>query len=247
MARGTTLEKLLQMFHNEIGQIDTPSYGIGARNADINLLQRTQEWLWEDFDWPFLQVKEDLLLEAGSHIYDPTPNIPFDRIQQIQVKYGGYWQDVSFGIDEDTDYLVYDTDTGVRNDPVCKWDFHYLGDNEQICFWPIPASNADATSKELVARVTGTRKLRPLVEDSDRAMLDDRLITLFAAAESLARDRAEDAGTKLQQADKRYKALKANISTADSFSLGDLNGGDGMSQSNSRIKVRAVYGGKSGA
>jgi len=247
MARGNTLEQLIARFHNEVGDIEAPSYGVGARASVIRLLQRVQETLWEDYDWPFLQIKKDVNIQAGSRRYDIPDGLAVDRIQKVQVKYGGSWGKVNFGIDEDREYKTFDSDVGDRNDPVRRWDYYYDTDNntEQLEVWPIPATNSDATTFNGYMRVTGIKTLSNLVAESDTADLDGNLIVLFAAAEALARDRSDDAAAKLEAANRLHERLKSNTSSSESFSLGSMDMEE--DEDCGRTRIRAVYGDTSGA
>lgn len=245
MARRKTLEDILSQLNNETGQIDTPSYGVGARNSLVNLINRVQETLWDDHDWPFLEIKKTIQLQAGQRYYDIPSEMATDRIKNVQVKYAGTWHPVKFGIEQSELFAIHDSDIDQRFDPAARWDHYYdTGtDTEQLEVWPIPASNYDSSTYNGSLLITGTKKLGTLEADSDRADLDDRLIVLFAAAEVLARDRTDDAQVKLQKAQERYAALKSNTGQKKQFSLGDMD----EECSRDPLRIRAVYGDYSGA
>jgi hypothetical protein len=59
-------------------------------------------------------------------------------------------------------------------------------------------------------RFEGQALCNNFVADADRAVLDDTLITLFAAAEILAAQKAENAALKLQKANQFLRRLLAN-------------------------------------
>src|SRR3546814_17968831 len=79
------------------------------------------------------------------------------------------------------DYAAYDSAAGERVDPVLRWDVQFTGTTDQIEVWPIPASNG------MRLQVFGKKVLAPLIEDDDRADLDDQLIVLNAEVALLAR------------------------------------------------------------
>lgn len=248
MPRGNTLESLISKLNNETGQIDSPSYGIGARNSLVNILQRTQEKLWRNYDWPFLQIHKDIELQAGSRYYNMPSEIAVDRIQEVNLKYASDWIEVKFGIDFKTHYTEFDSDLDQRYDPTRRWDYHYdtATDSEMIEVWPIPASDFSSTTKNGALRITGIKNLSSFVSDDDTADLDGDLIVLFAAGEILARNRADDAAAKLQEANDLLRRLKASSSSAKSFSISGQH--DDLDDGNCpRTKVRAVYGNFSGA
>jgi hypothetical protein len=133
----------------------------------------------------------------------------YDRIQDIKLKYNNVYVDVERGIRFD-DYSIYDSNasTPERSFPVLKWDIRNTGSTEQLETWPI-------TSQAATLYLFGTKTLSPLIQESDTADLDDRLIVLFAAAEILARQKSNDAKNKLSQAERRLAMLRRN-SQADS-------------------------------
>lgn len=215
MARGKTLLSLLQQYRSEIRTSGNPAHNTGVRDSQIQLLQRTQEWLWEDYDWPHLRVRRDFSLQAGQRYYDTPSDMNIDRVEMLSVRYGEQWVPLHVGID-DTHFSTWDSDLDERSWPIERWQIY---EDEQIEVWPMPADDADATTLEGTVRIVGIRNLAPLVADSDRADLDDRLIVMFAAAETLAAQGAPDASLKLQTAQRRFADLKANVSKIKSFSI----------------------------
>jgi hypothetical protein len=168
-----------------------------------NLLARTQEELYEEYVWPFFKIKPYIVLNAGQRYYDAPANMNFDRIQEVAVWYNEQPQPVERGIGF-AEYAQYDSDSDVRADPVLKWDLVDVDGALQLEVWPIPASNGSKL------QLLGVRKLNPLIADTDRADLDDRLIVLNAAAEHLSGQDAKDAKLKLAKAQARFSRLKGN-------------------------------------
>lgn len=215
MARNQTLLRLLQNFRAEIRASGNAAHNTSARESQVNLLQRTQEMLWEKHDWPFLRVERFFDVQAGQRYYDTPSDMNIDRVEHLEVRYGEEWCKLNDGIDR-THYSTYDSDLDERSWPVENWKVY---EGEQMELWPIPDDNADTTSLEGRVKVTGIRDLRPLVADSDRADLDDRLIVLYAAAETLAAQGSQDAQLKLAMAQQREQNLVANISKIKQFRL----------------------------
>ena len=60
MARGTSLGVLLDDLRAEVGHSLQPNLGKSTRDVLINMLQRTQRRLWDDYSWFF--TLETLLL-----------------------------------------------------------------------------------------------------------------------------------------------------------------------------------------
>lgn len=204
MARNTTLSRLLDMYRAECRMSLNVSHNNQDRDRQVLDLQNTQEWLWEDFDWPLLRVDRQLNLAAGQRYYEPPEDLHIDRIDRIEVYHDAAYQRLTPGID-DVHYTAYNSALDERQWPPQRWR---LAEDEQIEIWPIPDGNANLTTLEGTLRVTGIRKLRPLVNNDDRADLDDQLIVLWTAAEYLAGSGDKRAGLVLEKAKGRYAKLR---------------------------------------
>ena len=204
MARNTTLSRLLDMYRAECRMSLNVAHNNQDRDRQIADLQKTQEWLWEDFDWPLLRVDRRIDLAAGQRYYEPPEDLHIDRIDRIQVYHDAAYQRLHPDI-HDNHYTAYNSDLDERQWPPQRWR---LSEDEQIEIWPIPDGNAVPSTLEGTLRVTGIRKLRPLVEMNDRADLDDQLIVLWAASEYLASAGDKAANLKLEKAKTRYAKLR---------------------------------------
>lgn len=213
MARGTSLGQLLDDLRAEVGHSLQPNLGKSTRDVLINMLQRTQRRLWDDYSWPFLRITRDITIGAGQRYYDIPNDLVFERIERVETKHGDVWTKLKYGISSE-DYNQHDSDRGVRSSPVRRYDAY---ENNQIELWPIPANNTDAATGMNSVRVTGIKNLSPFVADSDTADLDDQLIVLYAAAEVLTRQKQSDANNKLGQAQAHYARLKARMAKSETF------------------------------
>lgn len=216
MARNVTLQVLLNDLRSESGHAISASMGKGTQEMMINLLTRVQKRLWEDFAWPFLQVKKDIAMQAGSRYYDVPSGLTLERIQKASLKYGGTWEHLEYGISAD-DYSIHDSDRGIRTWPVERYEAYGIS---QIEVWPIPSDNANTTTGEGLLRLEGTGNLSSFVSLSDTADLDDQLIVLFAASEILTRQKSPDAKAKAGQAAAHYQRLRARLSKTSSVVIG---------------------------
>lgn len=215
MARGTTLLRLLDLYRAECRISGNPAHNSQVRDAQVSHLQRTQEWLWRDFAWPILRVDRFLETQNGQRYYDPPADVDIDRITAVAVKHDEVYCPLKAGID-DEHYAAYDSEKDERQWPPQRWR---ISEDEMIELWPIPDTDYDASTQEGRIKVTGIRKLANLVDDADRADLDDRLIVLFAAAEHLASTGAKDASFKLDQAKALYARLRGQQSPRRKFRL----------------------------
>lgn len=225
MARNQTLLKILTGVRAEARLSPDPAHNIQTRDTHIITIQREQERLWEDFAWPHLRVQRFIPLQAGQRYYDadgalmedgtdPDYQIPIDRIEKIEVKSDGVWLPMETGIAAQH-YAAHDSALDERAWPPRRWK---ISENEDIEVWPLADEDAGADQYGYL-RITGIRALRPLVDDGDRADLDDRLLELYVAGAILAAGGAKDANLKLEAASKHYGKLKGSLTKGGSFNM----------------------------
>ena len=230
MARGQTLESILNLMRAEARLSLSSSSNIQVAESHKLLLAREQKRLWEDYAWPHLRVHKLIALQAGQYLYDlpaddydasaGTYTLNIDRVEEIHVRDGGEWVKLHPDINE-LNYNEHETELDERAWPVRNWQ---TTSNDQIEVWPIPDTNGDASTLEGYLRITGIRDLRAFVADADRADLDDNLIALYVAAGQLASTGAKDAQLKLEAANKLYTKLKGKQTKTQSFNLyGTMN------------------------
>lgn len=204
MARGTSLGVIVDKVRAEARHSQNPALGTNVRATIINAIQRVQNQLYLDYDWPFLRVRRDKLTQAGQRYYDFPTDLNLERVETFEVLWGTEWRPIENGI-EMSDYTTWNSDLDVRVDPVRKWQMIDAGAGPQYEIWPLPATNDNTM------RWTGIRKLQPLVADSDRADLDDDMIALFVAAEFLAHAKQYDAKAKLSAAQGMLERLRSRM------------------------------------
>lgn len=226
MARNKTLGKLLTGTRAEARLSLDPAMNVQTRDSHVKLIQREQERLWDDFAWPHLRVERFLPLQAGQRFYDtdaaltealaaPAQQIPIDRIEKIEVKSDGEWLPMFPGVGAEH-YAAHDSMIDERSWPPMRWQ---ISEGEDLEIWPIPDSNADPADFYGYLRITGIRALRPLVDDDDRADLDDRLLELYCGGALLAATGAKDAQLKLEAANRHYGRLRAGLSKTSDFNM----------------------------
>jgi hypothetical protein len=215
MARNVTLGELIDDVRAEAGHSLQSNLGTAMRDVLIKVIQRQQRRLWEDHDWTFLRVERDVAVQAGQRYYDFPSDLNLERVERVEFKWDDRWHRLEYGIGR-TQLDQYDSDRDVRSWPVYRWK---EAENNQIEVWPVPSLNGDTVNLSGLIRFTGIRALRPLVQESDRADLDDTLLVLYSAAEILAREKAADAGLKLQLAENHYRRLKSRGAKRDVISL----------------------------
>lgn len=219
MARGTTLLKLLDQLRAETRTSLNPAHNGNVRDAQVNTLQRVQEWLWADFDWPHLRVERQIAVEAGQRFIGVPEDLDFDRVERIDLFTDGGWSRLQPGIGGEH-YTVWNSDLDQRSWPPRRWQ---LSEDEQIELWPIPDIDAVEDTRDGYLKFTGIRKLRQLVDDGDVADLDDRLIVLYAAGEILGGRGSKDGKLKLDLASSIYAKRRGRLSprqTVRMFGIG---------------------------
>ena len=209
MAFGTSLLNLRHKLRAEVSQSLNTAQGVNAQGQYDMALDRVQKELWESYEWPHLSYYTNLTLQDGQQLYDYPVDMPFDYIVKAYVQSGTTdWTPISFGIGLE-DYEQYGGETG-KSWPPQKWANRPLVTGGvtnpigKLEIWPIPNQNGSL-------RFKGQAPCNPLVLDTDRAVLDDVLITLFAAAEILAAQKAENASMKLQKANQFLRRHFANL------------------------------------
>ncbi|TGT76146.1 MULTISPECIES: hypothetical protein [unclassified Mesorhizobium] len=213
--RGTTLVKLLDDLRAEARLSLNPAHNAQNRSSQVKALQREQERLWEDFDWPHLRIYPQQPVQAGQRYYETPENMLIDRIERVEIFLDGLWRKLEPGIDA-CEYSAWNSDLDARSWPPRKWKFN---EDEDIELWPIPNINADPVTMNGMLRITGIRNLSPLVADDDRADLDDIMLVGFCAAKILASTGAKDAKLTLDAANARYARLRGRLTPRTQYKM----------------------------
>ena len=204
MRNTATLAQLVIMVRAEAGHSLSAAQGQNTIDTIKALIARTQVELWTAYQWPTLKIRGDTSTQMGGYLYDFPAGFSFEQVREVwTAQSGSYnWAPVNYGIPENC--IAPGGSSSQSGDPVELWDVE--GDKFRI--WPTPS-----TSKYFV-RMVGMKEYDPLLSDSDVSSIDATSISLFVAAELLARAKAEDAPMKLQKAQKYTLALMGNSISA---------------------------------
>lgn len=213
MARGTTFGQLIEMTRIHAGMDPDPALSLNALPLIKQLIRTEYDRLYEEFDWPFTRVREDVLTQAGERYYDIPATLDLERIEKIDYYWGDVWQPLERGICNE-DFTSYNSDNDERHEPAWKWDMIYTGPTAQVEFWPIPVSDNQKI------RFTGIRRRAELIDDTSRCDIDDMMVSLFAASEYLARKGSPEAPLKQQKAVARFHLMKGRSTTTRNNSFG---------------------------
>lgn len=204
--RNMMLEEMLTDLRHEARISSDAAHGthLGARHTA--LLRRVQEHLAMAHEWPELNVIRSVSASAGQRYVAYPDQIDYSSISEVYIQaVDGDWYPIKYGVHLEHLNMV-DSDANEQRDDPLRWE-HYLGAADTTIagtmfeIWPIP-------NRAVNIRFVGQRKLLPLNVPADRSTLDGPMIVMFAAAELLAAQKADDASLKFELARERMRVLK---------------------------------------
>lgn len=232
--RYMTLKEMRDMLRDEANMSRNIAHGVTQIEQQNSLIQRVQEDLYLNFDWPHLRAVANREIDPNQRYAAYPDTFEYTGIDAV------YWQSPD---QEDWWRLAYgigapelnwiDSDAGQTENNVQHWQ-NYMqpaadeqepgappitGDTSNNMFevWPVPTAGG-------TVRFTGKRKLFPLTSDDQTSTLDGPLIVLHGAAEILARQKSEDASLKLQLGRERLRLLRMRQTVNDNRQS-NLSGG----------------------
>jgi hypothetical protein len=226
------------MLRAEAGHSTSVAAGIDNEAALIQKVQRTQQMLYDEYDWPFMMNEWPIDLAAGQRYYDFPVEAGFpgntvinlESTVSVWVDYSGRPIPLDRGIGQ-RQYAQTNSNNGETGSPVRRWDIKRTVDaNEQIEVWPIPSDNTQDIW------LHGKKKLRPLIAASDVCDIDDLAIVLTAAAEILTRQKAADATKVEAAAAARIRQLKTR--TKGSTRMITMSGSSAQNQNLGKTIIR---------
>ncbi len=221
--RGSTLLKIRTMLKAECGYNMDAGVATGEDKRFNMKLENMQQFLWSQYQWPFLYTHADVALVPNQRFYNFPAAVSFDYPTMAEVYWVNLWMDVDFGI-KGPQYSDVNPDLNQTLDPVQRWQNYTL---TQFEVWPMPGTGQ-------TLRFWGTGSLPPLQADVDVALLDDLLITYFTAAELLAKSKQQDAKSFLAKGTALFNRLKAADRPDMVFTLGGRDP-DSTARRNQRI------------
>jgi hypothetical protein len=203
-----TLANMVRNLRSEAGHSLAVSQGVNQVETLKYILKRTQEELHTAFVWPALKIRVNIPAVVGQQVYPFDATMPFEQIKEAWCasSNGTNWSPVGYGLTEDL--IKPDGNNTQSGTPIQFYEVAPGG----FRVWPTP-------SQAGTIRFVGQKPLAPFIADSDMSTLDATLIVLFAAAELLARAKAEDASVKMQKAQRHLtKLLAGQISVKNKVS-----------------------------
>jgi hypothetical protein len=184
----------------EVGHSTNVAHGINDRDTLLYYLNRVQQQLYVDYDWPQLITDRDIKVVDGGRYYAYPTDLAFEDITNIWVLINTVYNELGYGIGP-YEMIVWNSDQGFKSWPTQKW--MHNADSNTFELWPVP--DANAASANALVRLRGTKTVTKMINDSDESTLPDNLIVLFSAVEILQRDGAKDAPVKLQKANEAMR------------------------------------------
>lgn len=214
MPINTQFMQLVSDLKDEVGQASGVGVGVDFLSILKRNINRSYRSLYDDYDWPHLNVKAVKNLAAGSRYYDFPAEVELGGIAQVVPFYNGQFGcAIERGIGA-PEYAVFDSYADVRSDPVQRWETIWSGSSTQFEVWPIPAGN------DQKLYFFGKRKISRLVNDEDLCLLDDEMVVLFAAIRMLKRQQSPDAKEALAEAQARFARMRANTGPTRTIRMG---------------------------
>ena len=84
MARGIALSVLVQQVRHETGRSIATSAGADEKARLEHLLRRTQEFWYEEYDWPFLQVLRSITTVVNQRFYPFPSDMNIEEVQALE-------------------------------------------------------------------------------------------------------------------------------------------------------------------
>ena len=185
MARGSTLAQVRQMVNAELGDslITTTKQTSTLINRRI---VQTQQWLSNEYKWPFLFGSFDVSVSAGQRF--PTfPAINIDNSAVVSAKWNLLWNPVAYGIGP-YEYNIYDSERDIRSAPITRWKEHNgappAAGTMLLEVWPVPSvAQTLRMEGQRVLQVLPTSLTDNLTTDDTKVLdLDDLMLAYFTAA-----------------------------------------------------------------
>lgn len=201
--KGSTLQDLERLLRLHTGRPLETMAG-DSEVAKLRLhLALAQEELFEQHDWRGFKLMKDIPVDAGQEYVEIPSQLHLAKTIAVYVSNAYGFTEIDRGFDTEdmalvsgeTRFwdLVSDEEPGLTDDPSQDPGVYF---QSRIRLWPVP-------TEDITLRIEGYRKLRRLTQADDRAELDDKMISLHAAASMLGRND-----------DLRYKVVRAEARRA---------------------------------
>ncbi len=98
MARGVRVDELVRRLRLETSRSATAVANADEKAKLVELLRRTQDFYYEDYNWPFLDVIRPVSLVKNQRFYALPSDLLVEGVQQLWVKNGSVYDPIERGI-----------------------------------------------------------------------------------------------------------------------------------------------------
>jgi hypothetical protein len=201
------LGTLITNLRFELGASSNPAAGINQRDQLVYLLNRAQEQIAMDFEWPVFTIDRDIPIVVGTRYYAYPSGLEYGDVERVWLVWNTLYGEIAYGIGPEQ-FALFNSNTGFTSWPVERW--MHNADSGLFELWPIPseAPPATPTSQAALIRMRGTKPYTTMVADSDMSTFQSTAIVLYAAAELLARQKDDSASIKLEAGKEYIRRLR---------------------------------------
>lgn len=204
--RYMTLIEMLDALRIEARISQSAAHGLTLRDPHTYLLNRIQDDLVLNFDWPSLAVNEIIDIGQGQRYVAYPDGMTFESVRGLySPDTGGDYRPLTFGIGPEQINCKDPTVVADRDFPLQRFANYVPAtgstNHNMLEVWPVPDRDTKLYFK-------GYRYPTKMANDADKSLIDGPSIVLHAAAEILAGQKAEDASLKLNKAQERIRTLK---------------------------------------
>lgn len=196
MRQYDTLGKTIEKVRHEAGQSTHAGYSGHDRDKIVHLINRVQQQLAVQYDWPRRMNTVALMLVPGQHTYSLPEPLNFEGVDRVTHERYGTAIELQYGVTpEMRAYLSPDAEKDRRDKPRA-WDYalRESATRDQITVWPTPRVETEL-------EIEGTGELAEATNESSRLAFPGHIIALYVAAEILAEQGDELSSAKMSMAD----------------------------------------------
>jgi hypothetical protein len=226
MAYTAPLSTLILNLKFELGASSSPAAGINQQDQLIYMLNRAQEQIAIDFEWPLFTVDRDIPIVVGTRYYAYPTDLDYSSVERVWLVWNTLYGEMSYGIGPEQ-FALFNSNTGFTSWPVERW--MHNADSGLFELWPVPseAPPATPTSQAALIRMRGTKLYTTMVNPSDQSTFPATAIVLYAASEILMRAKDDSAQAKLAAGQAYIRRLKVRQNKKKQpFVLGGGHTGD---------------------
>jgi len=215
MRTGVPLHQIRKEVLIEAGFSTDVGHSVFSKERLDQMIARNERMMAREHEWPGIHFEEEVSVSANEQYVNMPDDINYTDIKTVHVAYGDDLLPVRYGIGA-RERSIYNSTQ--RATPIMRWEVVPPGTDE-FEVWPI--GNVAQT-----LLFSGQKSIGVFEDDSDTCTLDADVIVLRVAAEILGRDQKQDAGLKLEMAQRlTNNILKGQSATREQVNMGGVRMG----------------------